>query len=378
VPLKISKVTIPTDASVTLVIFGAGASYDCQPDDVPGNAAVEWRHGSDLFANVRPPLTQQLVTGNRFSNSFLNRHNQARPLVAHLRDVMRESPGNPTPSLETALGEYESRAAHDSSYQSHLMAFRLYLRDYLYECSLAMQSHELSGANNYHKLLNQLRWWAIQKSAHVALVSFNYDLLVDLACRDEWRLGLWEPTSYTENPHMSLVKPHGSVHWSWVFDRPEMRLVDRTTQANAAMDLLPDLSATPRTVLASEAVFAEVPTSASVKGVLVPAMALPIQNKAAFAWPSTHQSFFEGLKGRVNRVVTVGWRAAEAHFVELLARLTTDDATGLVVTGGPQAASEGDQIAERISLAVRQAWTFPRGFRGVIQENVLGSTVLKG
>lgn len=76
----------------------------------------------------------------------------------------------------------------------------------------------------------------------------------------------------------------------------------------------------------------------------LPALALPVAGKSDFVWPSEQAEFLGGLRTRVRRVLTVGWRAAEPHFVEKLHPMVMSGHRAMLVTGGPS----GDQDVKDI------------------------------
>jgi hypothetical protein len=87
-----------------------------------------------------------------------------------------------------------------------------YLQQILWACGTRW--HKLShGVTNYAELLARLDKWRYQRNERVALVTFNYDTLLDEAVR--WTLGLQlhSVESYIAAEEYKLIKPHGSVNW---------------------------------------------------------------------------------------------------------------------------------------------------------------------
>ena len=99
---------------------------------------------------------------------------------------------------------------------------------------------------------------------------------------------------------------------------------------------------------------------------LVPALALPIDGKSDFVWPPEQLERLKLLQGMVTRLVTIGWRAAEPHFLELLRPLVRQDARCLVVTGGPDGESEAAGIQGRLKgsldVGIGRSESFTEGF----------------
>src|SRR5690242_1440690 len=82
-----------TARPVIVIIIGAGASYACARFDddnrlvAPTTQLPQHAFGKGVWATepgpwseVRPPLTQELIAGNRFLNGILARHAQAQPV----------------------------------------------------------------------------------------------------------------------------------------------------------------------------------------------------------------------------------------------------------------------------------------------------------
>lgn len=219
------------DNGVLLVIVGAGASYDCLPDDQLRHSDTQTERLVRRPATaVRPPLTKDLVERGAFSNELVVRYPQCRPVVDELRRRLRQPSTDGLDSaealpvlqswasltLEQALHDYEQQAVNDPAVHSHITAFRFYLRDLLWASTDYMLSADITGGvTNSTSLVRELRRWAMSMNRHVCIVSFNYDLLLDQACHDHWGLNPFNLDTYVSDPYTTLMKPHGSVQWAW-------------------------------------------------------------------------------------------------------------------------------------------------------------------
>lgn len=333
-----------------LLVVGAGASHDClrhRPRGaveipVPGlpNEVADW-------TKLLPPLTKHLGQEGWLQNRLLTEYPDARPVVDELRDVTG-SGQNPVP-LERALAQYVAGADADPYRLRHVMAFRFYLSHMLWTCTEAMGSPHLGGGiTNYTRLVRRLRSWALRTSNRVLAVSFNYDRLLELACEAEFRLPA-DPTKMASwEPTFALVKPHGSMNWAW--SPPAWRsaigmpwgprdVIDRALELTDTHGLKFDELLPP-------------PLPGAACGPLVPVMALPVETKQDLLWTPAQQQAVSDLHGSVTKMLVIGWRAAEAHFVEALKPLFAVSPRLLVVDLDEQAAHP----------AVRNLnATFPRG-----------------
>src|SRR6267143_2151055 len=56
-----------------------------------------------------------------------------------------------------------------------------------------------------------------------------------------------------------------------------------------------------------------------MEGKLVfPAVAIPVERKSAFECPDEHLQALTDILPQVNKILTIGWRATEQHFFEML------------------------------------------------------------
>jgi hypothetical protein len=99
------------------VIFGAGASYDSDPD----NSSVT--SGRPDFDKVRPPLAKGLFDPRH--GSIALRHPEAIPIIAQLRRAARNNPS----SVEEELDAISADLPFYSPAFRQLLALRYYLRE---------------------------------------------------------------------------------------------------------------------------------------------------------------------------------------------------------------------------------------------------------
>ena len=152
-----------------LVIFGAGASYDSYYPSPSESPTAEY------FEGARPPLTQELF--DRGFDYALSEFWQMRPLAAHLRRLPKEA------LLEAELARlFDQRNAQPSRFRQ-FVALRFYLQRIIAQRTKDWLAGT-AGVTNYVELLGRIDDWRLQEHQRVALVTFNYDTLLDEAYKD--------------------------------------------------------------------------------------------------------------------------------------------------------------------------------------------------
>lgn len=346
--------TEPSD--VLLAVFGAGASHGCLP--TAPNAmdgviqAVDSLAPGTTFQSARPPLTQDLVRPDAYAAAILAKYEAAIPVVdAVRRRIEAAADGSPTVSLERALAEYEERADHDPQAKRHLAAMRFYLRDLLAACSDLMRSPSVGGGiTNHVAIVRDLHTWAMKTGGHACLTSFNYDVILESACKAVYGFRADAFDHYTSNMAVSVLKPHGSVLWEWPF---QSLLVKGDLAAAARAAIEQSVHADPEFDAMRPAPW---PYGSGTRDVIdrepaLPALALPVDSKSELVWPADQAELFGRLQGRISKLLIVGWRAVEDHFLSTMDTLA-GEAKVVIVTGGPNAAGEADEITERLWVRV--------------------------
>jgi hypothetical protein len=306
-----------------LVVFGAGASYDSVNDQQsipPGHAQ----------SHDRPPLTKDLFGNRPTFGQVIDRYHRCRPLIVQLRAVLERS----DVLLEAELTEVEDASKSDDAIASQMMAVRFYLRQILQRCGDEWFRLS-SGCTNYHWLLDRLNRWAREHGEIALLVTFNYDDLLDRAFVETVGRPINELADYTSDARLKVFKLHGSVTWGhpMVFNPPpEVDETDFIIERARALDVPTEFE------LRHD-------WSSGIRGTgWVPALAVPVERKLAFECPPQHVTALEEHLGDVDRILSIGWRAAELTFLDLLSEHAKLDLKGLVVAN---AKSEDSESAAR-------------------------------
>lgn len=314
-----------SDREVVLVVIGAGASFDAA--EVP-----------DGF---RMPLTQDLVGEEDDIVSLLGKIQDCQPVVATLRRQLKSKTG--APSLEEALLDYEKRRSKNPEIGRRISGFRFFIRDLI--ASRADRLNEKTGGVTlYQELVDKLHNWAQLTNSHVCFVSFNYDTLLERAARSCFRFDVADLGDYINRQEVSILKPHGSVGWWHARKAPHNGTTDIETLSRLPDD---EFETKPTATNQIEALIAPVAKIANTKAIGIPAVALPISEKDELIWPNDQQQYFESLKGRITKVLTIGWRAAEPDFVETLKSLFARSPKAIFITGE---ASGGREVQVKLNL----------------------------
>jgi len=279
-----------------MVVLGAGASHDSSPSDPP-------RAGRVLQPD-RPPLAAELFADRpEFSNVML-RFPACQAIIPYLRRPLAGT-------VEEVLENLQSEAKDYPERHRQLAAIRYYLQAMLSECEDRWKT-TTNGITNQKTLLDQIARWR-KPSEEVCLVTFNYDRMLEDAL---WGIGLKIRSigDYVGDPIYKLFKLHGSVNWGRLLDTPTGPDFDASNSVDTLIDRAADLKITDEFRLVSTH-----PVQSDGSDVLVPAIAIPVQSKTHFECPAEHLHVLRELIPKTTKLLMIGWRASENHFLKLLA-----------------------------------------------------------
>ena len=306
-----------------MVVFGAGASYDSIPS-LPSHHNLHFR----------PPLANQLFENRDNFAAVVKRFPKCQPIIPLLRHLP------PDLSLEQKLEELQNEAAAYPERHRQLAAIRYYLHFMLWECDRGW-FEQSRGVTNYKTLFDELERWRSQRKERVCVVTFNYDRLLEWSLPD---VGVTITTiaDYVSGDCYKVFKLHGSVDWARAVRTPiDVREGNVWHTAKTMIDRAPDLDITntfyrvedyPIGVVGDQAVF--------------PAIAIPVETKRNFECPPDHLEALRACIPEIDRLLLIGWRATEYHFLDLLIKHLQREIVGLVVTESP---SSGEEIIQRLT-----------------------------
>lgn len=295
-----------------MVIFGAGASFDSSPTYTIGMVPPE--NVGDAANNFfRPPLAKDLFQNRPLFMEAVDAFPQCRSIVPRLRDPAVTSG---TKSIETLLRQLEIESRTYARGKLELYAVRCYLQKAIFDCQLRWRG-VTRGITNYLSLLREIE--RVDKNGEpVCLVTFNYDTLLEDAL-GEFGLTIHRMDDYTKAHRLFKVfKLHGSVNWAQAVN---IRLRDNTNKRHPPSVLKEQLD---RFAELDHAITEDfglcLPGSMGVidERPVFPAIAIPVEKKSQFSCPRGFLEQLEEFLPDVSKILIIGWRATEEHFLQLL------------------------------------------------------------
>lgn len=83
---------------------------------------------------------------------------------------------------------------------------------------------------------------------------------------------------------------------------------------------------------------------------VIPAIAVPLAKKSDFECPAGHVESLTSVLPEVSRVIVVGWRAGEEHFLRLLKNRVNSAAPLLILNGGEEGGKETRERLRDVGL----------------------------
>jgi hypothetical protein len=286
-----------------LVIFGAGASYDSVPTYPPGSHIAV---GETLNHFHRPPLANDLFANRPAFADAITLFAECQPIVPQLRNLKGVN-------LEAALQDLQSKARDYPRGLQQLAAVRYYLQYILWQCGNAWRI-VAKGVTNYNTLLDQIER-SNKGNNPVSLVTFNYDTLLEDALSN-FGLQIESFADYTKkHPFYRYFKVHGSVNWARIVENEiqSKNPAHAWSVAHEWIQRVAELHITDDYVLCSE-----YPTAIVGGRPAFPAIALPIEKNKNFECPPNLLTELCALLPETSQILTIGWRATEEHFLNLL------------------------------------------------------------
>ena len=328
-----------------LVVLGAGASYDSVPTYPPGSQeswARENRVPLPGHMGDRLPLADELFDFAR-RPEFAQEASyfpQCQPILPYLEN--RES----GLTVERELQRLQDEATGYPKRHIQLAAIRYYLCSVIFGCERRWHDHNVAKTMNQKTLLDQIEQWR-KPDECVCLVTFNYDRMLEEALST---VGVEIQTlpDYIASDSYKLVKLHGSTNWAREVDASKAVEVNPSIAntlaggqpwpiINAIIDHAEIIDITQEYQLLSHS---EHPTSTLGRSSLFPAIAIPIETKSEYECPNEHLEALLAFALQVDKLLVVGWRGAEIHFLQTLAAEVQQDIQGLVVTESSYASNE--------------------------------------
>lgn len=287
-----------------MIILGAGASYDSYSSFPPNK---------DTQDEARPPLADQLFEDRKHFNVLLHKFHECQDILPTLRASGKNY------SLEAILGKRSEQAKTWLKGKQQLMAVRYYIEAAIEHCEFEWGKVHF-GATNQRALLNHIERWRAHHNKEVAIVTFNYDTLIEHALEACLRYSIRTLDDYMLLEHYRLFKLHGSVSWGYItqcnLSSSDLRQAEVVTRM--IIEYGSEITAGVRIYEDNIQMKASAPELLRQGRVLSPAIAIPVKSKNSFVCPKAHVDTLQQIIPGVTKVIVIGWRAQEEHFLKLL------------------------------------------------------------
>ena len=280
----------------------------------------------------------------------MERFNRCLPLVPLLRSHI---------PVEQQLAKFQEQARTFPERHPQLLAIRFYLHFVLWECQKTWLDYH-QGITNYATCLDEIECWRFGTDEKVCVVTFNYDTMLEQAMEQVLGRTFGNLSQYTSNEDYKLIKLHGSIDWGHDAMTP--------TGQRAAIDLIDaaeslKVSKQYRKVVRHPMVFDDGSYG-------FPALAIPVEKKSEFACPQEHIQVLAEMIPSTTKIITVGWRATEDHFLKMLRAPSTglpDDVDLMIISGDNAGMTETVRnLGIAVSNSQRKRALLDTGFTGLI------------
>lgn len=343
-----------------MIIFGAGASYDSDPvHPIPSAAGT---------SGGRLPLARDLFWSGygKFAASY--------PACQGLMTRLRAAAPNVEPELERIRAEAKKR----TYLLRQLEGVRYYLRALIHESEDNWFRVLVDHVTTYTNLLEEVEGWREESDERLALVTFNYDCLLDHACRSVIPgLRLARVADFAGRENHSVFKLHGSIDWNQGVSFSETRvLMDPALDTeNRMIDDVMITHPTGQYWRDGE----QAPKGVPGYGYARPAIAIPMVTKGGndFACPADHVSTLRQIIPSVTNLIVVGWRGEEEHFHDLWREAERQGGViplrRMLVVDASEEAAQG--VLDRLKAALKvpegvAAEGYGGGFAAALQQGV--------
>ena len=314
-----------------MVIFGAGATFDSAP-------RYPARTSEPQVELDRPPLADQLFDEKPPFAAAMDRFKACRPLISPLR---YRSQGV---SVEQALSRLQGTCLQNDQGRREMVAIRFYLQFMIRECVSGWENRH-NHVTNYYTLLHSIR--QNRKDLKVAFVTFNYDTMLEDALSVVMNLPIKTIDDYVKSPEYKLFKVHGSVNWGRSMTGvpfPDNMVADQFTNEMIRFGniILQGDCVTKHYSLTEDSGQDQEPEP------LFPAIAIPVETKAEFECPDKHLSLLKSSIREITKILIIGWRGMDPHFIQILLDGWHSDIRVQIVCGG---VADGDSVRKTMEAA---------------------------
>lgn len=273
-----------------LVIFGAGASWDC-----------DWRTVANPQHDdgLRLPMTRKLfsLTNPAFSAAF-NEYDRAQTLIADLQAAMTRD----NFQLEIELEHFMEQAPESVDTMKGLLALQFAFQQGFLRASDTYH-RSMAQRTNYTALVSRLESARTRTNEDVVFLTFNYDDLLEKAL--ETGPGSFNNfRDYTQS-RFPIFKVHGSVRWCRLSKGTYPKTEEPESMLNMEIiEEVPEPSNDYRHTIRTH----------EQGRVSLPALAIPTRSKTDFVMPIEHTRALGELVPKFDKVLVIGWAGNDEHF----------------------------------------------------------------
>lgn len=332
-----------------LVIFGAGASFD-SVHGLPATMILRAIRGTyGVMEDDRPPLANQLFDDRPDFVSAMSAFPACLALIPSLRkhNVV----------VERELARIQEQADHYPRVHQELASIRYYLHFALWRLQERWMRHH-RGITNYAALLREIDRWRLSFNQKVCFVTFNYDTMLDTELERLLGVQFQKVSDYSQESY-ALIKPHGSINWGREVDGGLMGSLGEQSSLKL-IEAAGGLQISDRYRIVPGAPMCRMPNESTI---VFPALSIPVVNKVKYSCPETHIQLLYEILPKVTKIVTVGWRATELEFLELLRTRLSGKPSLMIVSGNQAGADETHQnlVGDVDRMAAQPYGTFIPG-----------------
>ena len=198
------------------------------------------------------------------------------------------------------------------------------------------------------------------------LVTFNYDTMLEEAL-DTVGKPIQKIGDYISDDEWKVIKIHGSVDWGRELEK-QVDVGGRHPEAVAQelIEQAPNLNISQRYRM----ITSNVASGLVQETALFPALAIPVETKRHHECPDEHLQALRVCLPKVTRLLSIGWRASEIPFLDLLKENVRREVSLMVVASGKDTA--GKVLGKlRENVPYREIEAFEGGFTDfILQQKV--------
>jgi len=310
-----------------MFVFGAGASSYC----LFGN-----EKDKQYTSMMRPPLGCDIFDGK--FESIIEKYEGAKLFAPVFESNDRD--------VERCLEEewVKLRDSYNPVISKRHINLQFYMRELFHWISSSVVRDHYRN-NLYSLFANKLQKHVVDKNERIALVSFNYDTILDQFIEKVFDTPFKQMADYIDynNRHILLFKPHGSCNWGWPIKQrgalnSENRILHEALyeQSTELWDLYYKIIGQFNEMVHKNAWDMESTlhknslgrytinknkievVATPINGTHFPALLMPYRDKDEFVMSYYHQNVMRWFLGEMEELYLIGWKGNEDVFNRLL------------------------------------------------------------